>query len=331
MDRDLLGVIPFLLLALFAQLYFCNANGAEGIVERIVGDVAGDIGVGVLYLETGEGLFYNGRHHFPLASINKLFIALKCFQLIDAGELSLTEHMLVKKRDTRIDSGLTERFERIGKSFDITVADLLARMLEVSDNTAADMLLRRVGGVPAVVGLLHTFGFDCISFDRSLEEMVADFVGISGVKIRSAKQFKLLSKAIRQEDRMSTANQFYGDKRDTVTVRCMIEFLQKLFGGQLLSPDSTELFLKHLSRCKTGKRRIPQGFPGAGVLHKTGTLGAVANDVGIIKLPDERGHIALAVFLNVPGISLRKREDFIAQLARGFVDYMLERSDEETF
>jgi beta-lactamase class A len=56
---------------------------------------------------------------------------------------------------------------------------------------------------------------------------------------------------------------------------------------------------------------------------KTGTIGGTLNDVGIIDLPDGRGHIIVAVYIKKSPKPFEAREQVIAQIGRSIYDYML--------
>jgi beta-lactamase class A len=78
----------------------------------------------------------------------------------------------------------------------------------------------------------------------------------------------------------------------------MAAFLLKLQRGELLPRPYTDLLLNLLARAKTGPQRLKNRLPyGTIVAHKTGTTAVVINDVGLITLPDDAGHLALAVFV----------------------------------
>ena len=92
-----------------------------------------------------------------------------------------------------------------------------------------------------------------------------------------------------------------------------------------MSKANTDLLLDIMRRCETGPNRI-KGLltPDIVVRHKTGTLGiGVANDVGIIELPNNAGHIALAVFVKESTRPADQQERAIAQIARATYDYFL--------
>jgi len=57
------------------------------------------------------------------------------------------------------------------------------------------------------------------------------------------------------------------------------------------------------------------------VAHKTGTMAAAVNDVGIVTLPDDAGHLAVAVYVNTLHRTTYRRERTIAQASRALYDY----------
>jgi beta-lactamase class A len=58
-------------------------------------------------------------------------------------------------------------------------------------------------------------------------------------------------------------------------------------------------------------------------MHKTGSIGGTVNDVGIITLPNDAGHVALSVFIKSSPRTTEQREAAIAEIARSVYDYFL--------
>ena len=63
--------------------------------------------------------------------------------------------------------------------------------------------------------------------------------------------------------------------------------------------------------------------PGTEVMHKTGTIGLTTNDVGIITLPGEAGHVVISVFVKSSEKPVANRERAIAEVTRTIYDYFL--------
>ena len=79
-----------------------------------------------------------------------------------------------------------------------------------------------------------------------------------------------------------------------------------------------------MSRCKTGENRLKGFLPEKTyVAHKTGTIGSTTNDVGIIKLPNDKGHVIVVAFIKDSEIEMPEREKAIAHAARAVHDYFL--------
>ena len=60
---------------------------------------------------------------------------------------------------------------------------------------------------------------------------------------------------------------------------------------------------------------------GTSLAHKTGTIGGTTNDVGIVTLPENAGHVAIAVFIKGSDKESAARERTIAQIARSVYDF----------
>jgi beta-lactamase class A len=92
----------------------------------------------------------------------------------------------------------------------------------------------------------------------------------------------------------------------------------------LLSAQSTDLLLGIMARCTTGGARLRALLPaGTPVADKTGTFGGTVNDVGIVTLPDDAGHLIISVFIRGAQAETATCERTIAEVARTLYDYAL--------
>ncbi len=83
---------------------------------------------------------------------------------------------------------------------------------------------------------------------------------------------------------------------------------------------------------RSGPRRIKGLLPsGTPVAHKTGTIAAAINDVGIVTLPDDAGHVAIAVFVYTFHRTEWRRERTIAEVSRLAYDYFSTAADPREF
>jgi beta-lactamase class A len=104
----------------------------------------------------------------------------------------------------------------------------------------------------------------------------------------------------------------------------MAALLERIYRKDMLKPASAELLMDIMRRCRTGDARLKGLLPqGTEIAHKTGTIGGSTNDVGIITLPDNAGHIAIAVFVKSSDKEAAARERGIAEIARAVHDFFL--------
>jgi beta-lactamase class A len=217
-------------------------------------------------------------------------------------------------------------FDDPGVSLSLT--NVLELMLLISDNSATDIMLRAAGGGSAVNARMGALGVQGISVDRPTVNLIADAIGIRTLppeKELTPKRFGELARGVSDADQKAAADAFYKDRRDTSTPEGMARLLQKIWQRQALSGPSTDRLLDIMLRCQTGENRL-KGLlpPGTPVMHKTGTLGiGVANDVGIMQLPDGAGHVAIAVFVKESKADGAAQERTIAMIARAVYDYFL--------
>jgi beta-lactamase class A len=158
--------------------------------------------------------------------------------------------------------------------------------------------------------------------------LIADAIGITNLPADSAltlERFRQLARAVPDTAQKAAAQRLYRDRRDMATPEGMTRLLVKIWRGEALSRANTDLLLDIMRRSETGMERIKALLPtDVVVMHKTGTLNiGVANDVGIITLPNDAGHVALAVFVKESTLDTPAQEKAIANVARAVYDYFL--------
>ena len=139
-------------------------------------EAAGHLGVGILHVESGERGSFHGEEPFPMQSVFKLPLAIDVLARVDAGELRLDEVLPVRPIDIRPGPPHSLADEIPATGGERTVLDLLERALLTSDNTAADVLLERIGGPRKVTERLVGLGIPGIDVSRSEAELMLDFV-----------------------------------------------------------------------------------------------------------------------------------------------------------
>jgi len=299
----------------------------EAEITRLAAIAGGKVGVAAVHLETGREVVLNRGEPFPMASTYKVPIAVQLLTRVDSGALRLDSMVTLRPSDLHPGSGtLTQLFDDPGVS--LSVRNLLELMLLISDNSATDIMLRTAGGSVPVNARMRALEVSGVSVDRPTINLIADAVGVKNLPPENEitpRAFGALVRGVSEDAQKAAAEAFYRDRRDTSTPEGMARLLQTIWRGKALSKTNTDLLLDIMRRCETGANRI-KGLlpPDVVVRHKTGTLGiGVANDVGIVELPNNGGHIALAIFVKESTRPTEQQERAIAQIARATYDYFL--------
>lgn len=218
--------------------------------------------VGVAAIDTGTGQVYGNRQdeRFPFCSTFKTLVGAAVLARSVKEPGFLKKRLRYTQADIKPHSPVSEKHVADG----MTTAALCAATIQYSDNAAANILMKELGGPAAITAYARSIGDETFRLDR-------------------------------WETELNTA--IPGDERDTTTPLAMARTLQKLLVGDALPPAQRQQLKDWMVGNTTGDARIRAGVPkGAVVGDKTGT-GAygVANDIGVIWLPD-RAPIVLAVF-----------------------------------
>ena len=332
--RALLAVAPALLLAACEPKMPQTASTTpkidlEGLDTAIkalaVVAQPGFLGVGLMNLESGESYLFNGERRFPMQSVFKLPLAAAVLGEIDTGKILSSERVFL------IDQQLSPQHSPIAAAWpdrrEYSVGDLLEAMVVDSDNTAADVLLKRIGGPGALTAWLTAKNLTGIRVDRYERELQPQLHGMGAFRPawRDPAAFAAARDKVPPATRIAAMAAYMVDPRDTATPRGMLEFLQKLDRRELISVTSTRLLLEMMGRTTRGAARLQAGLPAdAHLAHRPGTAdfaqgrSPAHNDVGIFTLADRRAY-AIAVFLSGATLDDAGRDAVVTRVARAAV------------
>ena len=326
-------LLPFALVALIsapAAAQKPDLSALEQSFKRIADASRGRVGVALIHLESGASLHVRGHERFPMASIAKLPIAIEVLKQVTEEKLTLNRLVWLGPNDIRPCCTIERRHANGGVSF--TVMELLELSIIESDNTAADALLKLVGGPDAVERRLRAMGFHHINVDRSEGQLLLEMAGVTYAPPPDVWTVQLQRRLVADVDRASLdfgRARYLTDERDTATPYEMAQLLERLQLGSLLPRSETDLLLNLMIQTTTGPRRLKGRLPpDAIVAHKTGTTAVVINDAGIITLPpDSRipGRVAIAVFL-ADGASIGAMERTVANLSADAYEFFTGRA-----
>ncbi len=253
------------------------ARASLAALERAAG---GRLGVCALDPASGRDVRHRADERFPFCSTFKTMLSAAVLTRSVELPALMQQRIAYARGDLAHYSPVTERHVGAG----MTIAELCRAALQYSDNTAANLLIRQIGGPPAVTAFARSIGDHAFRLDR-------------------------------WETQLNTA--LPGDARDTTTPAAMAESLRALLLGDALPAAQRTQLVDWMRGNTTGDKRIRAGVPaGSQVADKTGTgdYGA-SNDVGVI-WPPSRGPVVLTVYYVQSRAHAQPNDDVIAAATR---------------
>lgn len=318
--RKLLRAITALVLSLVSAV--AENSAMQHDLEKLAVHFDGQIGICAVEVNDTKPLCINSEAFFPLQSVMKLIVAAAVMDAVDRQEFMLSEEMIVKPGDA---SPGPQEFAGLVKSrgiYKATIEELVRRSVIDSDSTSVDLLIARLGGIPAIQAFLKRKNIPGIRVDRNERDLQSESAALLWqAEYADDAKFEAAVAAVPVEKRTDVWERHLKDPRDKATPTGMMFFLNAFASGKLLSTVSTEKLLAIMGETATGHDRLRAGVsPGWEVAHKTGTgrvwngVTEATNDVGILIAPDNR-KIAVAVFLAQSRDSAERQAAVIAQVA----------------
>mgnify|MGYP001791592005 FL=1 len=231
-----------------------------------------DPGMFFLDLETGDYLDINGEKAFPAASTIKLPLLVALFEEVDAGRVKLNE-TVVMRRDLMTGGSGTMRYKRPGTKF--SLLETVTKMITISDNTATNMVIDRLGGKARLNQRFRNWGLQ----NTVIRNLLGDFKGTNTTS-----------------------------PKDLARVGAMIS------NNLILSSSSRAKVLDIMHRVRN-KAYLGSGIgKNAKFANKTGTLGIVLGDTGIVTMPNGKRYLA-GMIVRRP-FRDRRAKSFIKQVSR---------------
>lgn len=294
-------------------------------IAAIEAKAEGRLGVALLDLGDRKQWSHRGTETFPLQSVFKLPLAVAVLQQVEAGRFRLDQPITVTRKDLSLfHSPLAKTFK--GERNDYPLGELVKLAAGQSDNTAADLLMREIGGPQVVTKMLRDGGITGISIDRYERQLQPEVYGLKGFGWDEAvdePRFRAELKAMKPRLRIGALQAALTDKRDAATPEASALFLEAFATGNWLrDPAHTALIEKIVSETKIGADRIKAGLPaGSRLAHRTGLgmttdgINHATNDIGIATLPDGR-RFAIAIYLAGSRADANERDAAHAAVAR---------------
>lgn len=239
------------------------------------------LGVYALATDTGATVTHRADERFAFCSTFKALAVAAVLHRYPLGHLR--RRVRYGRADVDSISPITENHVATG----MTVEQLCDAAIRHSDGTAANLLVRDIGGPARLTAYLRGLGDTVSRLDQYEPELN-----------RNRRR----------------------DPRDTTTPRAIADDYRKLVLGDVLAAEKRALLVHWLEHITTGAGRIRAGLPGRWrIADKTGSGDyGRANDVGIV-WPPHAGPLVVAVMSDRPGYGTPPVPSLIAAATRHVV------------
>lgn len=311
-------------------------------------EVKGQFGFYMKHIESGKEIAVDADKIFPLGSVFKIPLMVEVLRQVDAGLITMDEKIKLEARNMCIGSGI---LQYLTPGLELTVRDLLTLMIVATDNTASEMLWKRIG-IQSVNMLIRDLGLAKTSIYLPWREgflltmgkgPFKELASVEAARIWKGKadieRMKVLNDIDRDYANLSIAefrNQYenlYGVKEEKKfkmqreydqvfdnlgTPREIGTVLEKILKGEIVSPKKSEDMLSMLMRGHTGSsfpQFLSEDVP---VAAKAGITAGSVNNAGIIFV-SSRSRIVLCVFFK----NLEEKNPERAQMAEAKIARMI--------
>lgn len=287
--------LPLLAVGLSLGLLTCGPAAADDPVQRLAATIDRieqdlDARVGLHIRESGSDWSFSHRAD-ELFLMNSTFKSMLCgavLHQVDAGDLDLDEQVVVQKTDILDYAPVTEPM--VGRS--MSVGELCHAALDMSDNTATNLLINRIGGPESVTAFLRELGDPVSRLDRREPEV----------------------------------NTFApGDPRDTTTPVAMVSTMETLLTGDALTPQSRAQLVDWMSAGGVTGALIRASTPeGWHVADRSGSGDFNRNIVAMVTPPDQEPYF-IAIFLSDADADFDTRNAAVIELSEAVMQVVTSR------
>lgn len=275
MNYPCLSLLSFLgVIWLFSS---CSSKpAADQLREDIINsfsEAEGDFAVAFKNLSTGETILINEREEFHAASTMKTPVMIEVFKKAAAGELSLSDSIVVKNEfKSIVDSTLysldvsedseVDLYNKVGSKK--ILSELVYDMIIYSSNLATNIVIE-LANANDVTQTMRELGATDILVLRGVEDQKAYDAGLS----------------------------------NTTTAYDLMVIFEKLALGEAVSPEADQQMIDILTDQKFNEI-IPAKLPkDITVAHKTGSITGVQHDSALIILPDGNKYVLIMLSKNL--------------------------------
>ncbi len=291
------GIFRVLLALLLLLTPLARAQDDLALLEAVrVVEERLDARLGMLVRDTADGrsVQYRAAERFPMTSTFKTLACAALLQRVDQGSEDLARRVVFEEDELVSYSPISSQY--IGPP-GMSLGELCAATLAVSDNSAANFILDALGGPDALTAFLRSIGDQHSRLDR---------------------RETALNEAIP------------GDLRDTTTPAAIAETLERLLLGEQLSLASRRQLWHWLEANEVADSLFRASLPnGWRIADRSGAGGYGSRSLTAVILPPEREPVIVTVYLTESGLEMPARDTAIAEIGAAVMQWIMKSRPEE--
>lgn len=260
---------------------FANTDRFQSVekeIRKIEATLSARIGVTVLDTANREYWDYNGDERFPLTSTFKTIACAKLLRDSEQGKNNLNSTVEVKKAEIVTYSPVVEKY--VGQT--ITLDDACSATMATSDNTAANIIIRAVGGTESITDFVRQIGDKETRLDRVEPELNEGKVG---------------------------------DLRDTTTPKAMTSTLNELLFGSTLSQTSQKKLKTWMVNNQVTGNLLRSVLPESwSIADRSGAGGFGARSITAVVWNERHAPIIISIYIAQTDASMSERNNAIVEI-----------------
>ncbi len=314
-------------------------------------EAKGQLGLYVKHIESGREIAVEADKIFPLASVFKLGVMIETFRQIEEGSITLDERIELEAKHCCIGEGV---LQYLSPGLKPTVGDLLALMIIVTDNTASEMLWKRIGiqrvnmmmrelglaktsiYIPYRESFLMSMGYGPFK-DLTIPEAARKWKGMSDMeRMKALNETERDSAGLSVEEFRHKYERIYGLKAEKKfqtqrvydevfdnigTPREIGMLLEKILKNEAVSPNASKEMLRLLMMQKDETALSYLLAPDVPVALKSGTTAASLTNAAIIFISPSSHVVLCTFFKKIEEGYFEKALEAEAKIARQVYDH----------
>ena len=269
----------FVLLNVFT-VFSVNANAILSKITEIEKRLDVRVGVSIYDVTANDSWSYQGDIRFPLMSTFKTLACANLLADIDKGIQFFNASVVISKESIIAWSPVTEK--HIGETF--TLKQACSAAMIMSDNTATNIILSAINGPSDFTQFMRSIGDNVTRLDRI-------------------------------EPSLNEA--FDGDQRDTTTPNAIVNSLNNLLFGNVLSKASKIQLKQWMIENKVTGSLLRSVLPDGWIIaDRSGAGGYGSRAITAVVWSTERSPIIISIYLTQTKASFKERDKAIADIGR---------------